>query len=85
MNCLFPENLLIVKRQLLVHPLHLDILVSYVRDSISSFDNIVVSGLSLYLSLAINAAPKAPMIPAISGLIASQPDMSSKLRNTASL
>ena len=45
----------------------------------------VVPSQSVYLSLAIRAAPKAPIIPAMSGRIASQSAIFSKLLRTALL
>ena len=55
---------------MLVHPLHRVSFVSYVRELILSIESIDDSDIPSYLSLAIRAAPKAPIIPAISGLIA---------------
>ena len=46
---------------------------------------VVGSGWFRYRSLAIRAAPKAPMMPAISGRMASQSAIFSKLLKTASL
>ena len=86
-NCLPPLKRLIVRRQLFVHPLHLVIEVSNFNSLISSIESIDVEALSLSLkrSLAISAAPNAPIIPAISGLTASHPEIVSKLLSTASL
>ena len=85
MNLLPFENLFMVRRQLFVHPLHLVMELSYVSFLISSIGSMVVTNPSLYLFLAMRAAPKAPMIPEMSGLIAVLPDMTSKLFKTASL
>ena len=85
MNFLLPENLFIVKWQLFVHPLHLVIDVSIFKSLILSIESIVESEIPSYLSLAISAAPNAPIIPAISGLMASTPVIFSKLLKTASL
>ena len=85
MNLLPFENLFIVRRQLFVHPLHLVMELSYVSFLISSIGSIVVTNPFLYLFLAMSAAPKAPMIPEMSGLMAVLPDMTSKLFKTASL
>ena len=60
-------------------------LVVYFRLLIFSMGSMVVSFPSSYRSLAMSAAPKAPMIPAISGRMASQPAIFSKLLSTASL
>ena len=65
--------------------MHLVRVVSYVRLLILSIESIDDSDMPSYLSLAIRAAPNAPIIPAISGLMASTPVIFSKLLNTASL
>ena len=78
MNWRPPLNLLMVRRQLLVQPLQLAIRVEYSRVLIFSMGSMVVAWPS-YRSLAISAAPKAPMIPAISGRMASHSAMRSKL------
>ena len=83
-NLLPSENLLIVSKHEFVQPLHLVIEVVYVNSSNCLRFNIVV-GSPLYLSLAIRAAPKAPIIPAMSGLIAWMWATFSKLLKTASL
>ena len=85
MNFLPLENLLIVKRQLLPQPPHLIVLIAIFISPSSSFDTNVVSLPSIYLSLLINAAPKAPIIPEISGRTTFIPVIFSKLLRTPSL
>ena len=55
-----PENLLMVRRQLLVQPLQLAIVVLYSRVLIFSIGSIVVAFPCSYRSLAIRAARKRP-------------------------
>ena len=84
MKFLPPSNLFTVITQLLLHPRHLVMEVSYCKLMISSRGSMVVFLFS-YLSLAIRAAPKAPMIPAMSGLVTNPPEIFSNARSTASL
>ena len=74
-----------VKRQLLEHFLHLDISLCIPKlSNCSSFKNLL-SYPFLYLFFDIIAQPKAPIIPAISGLITSRSDNISNALRTASL
>ena len=84
-NFLPLENLFTVKRQLFPQPPHLIVLVAISISPSSSFDTSVVSSPAIYLSLLINAAPNAPIIPEISGRIALIPVIFSKLLRTPSL
>ena len=82
----FPlENLFTVKRQLFPQPPHLIVLVTIFISPNSSFDTSVVSLSAIYLSLLINAAPNAPIIPEISGRTTLIPVTFSKLLRTPSL
>ena len=79
-----------VSTQWLLQPLHRVMEVVYFRPVILSSGSMEVSlalsaGCMCQRSLAISAAPKAPMMPAMSGRTASQPEIFSKLRSTASL
>ncbi len=78
-------NLLMVSRQLLLHFPQRFIEISVSKFSSSPAPMMPLRCPSSALSRAISAAPYAPMMPAMSGLIASLPEISSKLRNTAGL
>ena len=79
------ENLLIVSIQLFAHFPHLFISLSNSKVSSSSLLRSVLSVFLSHLSLAIIAAPYAPISPATSGLITFLPDTLSKHLKTASL
>ena len=85
MNLRPPLKWLMVRRQVFVHPRHLVIVVEYSMSLISSMESMVVPSQSVYRSRAMRAAPKAPMMPAMSGRMASQSAIFSKLRRTALL
>ena len=85
MNCLPSEKWFTVRRQLFWHLPQFVSVVWKVRVSISSKESMVVGTLSSYRSLAIRAAPKAPMMPAISGRITWPSAIFSRARRTASL
>ena len=79
------ENLLMVSRQLLLQSPQrvLRVLMSKLSSAFSS--RRVEASPATYRSFAIKAAPKAPIIPEISGRMASRPDNNSNARKTASL
>ena len=81
---LFPKSF-IVRRQLLVHPPHrLNVVLACILSKFSTLHKVDIYP-SSYLSFDIMAAPKAPIIPAMSGLMALTPLISSKALNMASL
>ena len=84
-NISVSENLFIVSRHLFEQPLHLrTVLSTLMFSSCFKFKNSVLC-CGVYFSLLIKAAPNAPIIPEISGLITSLPINFSKLLKTKSL
>ena len=79
-------KLLIVSRQWFVHPLHVVFVTLWLNSSSSSFERIVLSVLPSLSAcfFAWRAEPKAPIRPAMLGLMTSCPISSSKARSTAS-